>query len=48
MFPRNFAEFSDQLYFVWKMPYEKCQIRVSYQKHYRKTSLGDWAQKGLS
>ena len=39
MFPEDFAEFSDQLYFVGKLPYEKCQIRVSSQKHCRKTAL---------
>ena len=39
MFPDDFAEFSDQLYFVGKFPYEKCQIPVSSQKHCRKTAL---------
>ena len=26
MLPEDFAEYSDQLYFVGKFPYEKCQI----------------------
>ena len=48
MFIGDFAEFSDQLYFVGNFPYEKCQIPVSSQKHCRKTASEECAQKGLS
>ena len=39
MFAGDYPDFSDQLYFVGKEPYEK---------HCRKTALGDSAPKVLS
>ena len=43
MFPGDFSEFSYLLYFVGKLPYEKCRMCVSSQKHSRKTVLEDCA-----